>query len=1283
MIRPAQTPIDAVPRPEPDGAARPEGPAGLAPPSPEEATPAVRDARPARLRLARVAISGFKSFADPMEFPFDAAITGIVGPNGCGKSNVVDAIKWVLGERSAKSLRGASMADVIFAGSAGRKPLGAASVTLTFDNPVADPDATDPGRRRALGVDAAEVSVCRRLYRDGTSEYLINDRKCRLRDIRELFMDTGIGTHAYSIIEQGKVDALLTANAVDRRAIFEEAAGIAKFKARKIEAARKLERTEANLLRARDHLEQTERRLRSVRRAAAKARRYRELDERCRALRADLYLDLYDERSRRREDLDCQIAGLETARRELQERLRGLEEARQSAEIARHNLSEEKRGLERERLEADAARTRAAERRGLLERGLQEIRGQIEPDLRRLEELAARSAALAARRDAVASDMAGAARGLDAGEQTVSRLGAEWGRLRQEGLDAGRRCASLRESAAVLEREHAELAARRDLLGDRAAALESERRSVSERLEALGHELDRARSAEAEADERRKGSEALARELAAAFAQRQRELAGLGDRQSEAGRRLAELRHEQAAQGSRRHLLQEMQAAREGLTDAVRRILEERERLPGVLGLLADFIDADRAHAALVEAALGPDIELLLVETPDDLERLHRELRSVPGRVQLIAAEPGGWNEAASSLRVPEAALPDWARPLTALVRVEPQARGAVERLLGRTLVVPDLGGALLLAGGVLSGFRFVTRAGEVVEPDGRVAFGRVPPGAGTTEGWLSRRAELAELTRQCQAREQRIESLASELAGLNAEAAEAQKRQAEAAGRLHEAQHQALEADHRRQRAAADAERIERDRSAQVGRNADLVHREEALRDEALRLGESIGRLERSIQEHRAATAEAEHAAAGAAAAAQKLQEDLTSARLETAASAQKLEALRREDAHLEQSIAEARRHQDDAGRQLQARRARLQEHEAAIESATRETGEAQERIARIDGRLEAIAGELGEAVRAVERSALDLERARGQAAEIDREYHAAEISRREVEVKLESLQEQARGDLELDLAAAWPEYRRRRESEGFTAPAREAAQAEVEQLREGLRRLGPVNLEAIEELELLEQRNVELQRQVDDIDGARRQLETLVRRLDETSRERFQRTFEAIREHFAGPSGMFRRLFGGGSADLYLLPDEQGNLDWLEAGVEVRAKPPGKEPRVINQLSGGERSLCAAALIMAIFKSRPSPFCVLDEVDAALDDANVERFCNLLDPFLEDSHFIIITHHKRTMQKCDRLFGVTMQERGVSKQVAVRLDEVATDGQIRARPRRDGGLHRETAPN
>ncbi|MCA9291691.1 MAG: AAA family ATPase, partial [Phycisphaerales bacterium] len=571
------------------------------------------------MRLSKITLTGFKSFADQTEFAFDEAITGIVGPNGCGKSNVVDGIKWVLGERSAKSLRGDAMLDVIFAGSSVRKPVGSATVTLTFENPVVRPDAQLPSERRALPVDASEVDVARRLYRDGRSEYLINNRKCRLRDIRELFMDTGIGTHAYSIIEQGKVDAMLLANPSERRLIFEEAAGIARFKARRIEATRKLERTEANLIRVREQLAQTDRRLRIVRGQAAKARKFQDLAGRAGSLQVDVALDTYHELVGMLEARTREITALESRRQALATALREAEDAKQQADITRHERLQDQRRLEQRRLEQTAARKQAEQRHELTARNIADAEQQVTDDATRIDEIGARLDQL--RDEAAAADQRIVE--MDAHvatlERTVSALARERAGIDDTLVEGRRTLREHQDRVTALDRERSQLDTRAAAIDERRERLDVQRRRVAERREAIVGEREGAADAQRTADRARAEAATRVEALEHRLAEHDRDVASLGDRQATLSEQVSDARHERASLASRRHLLEEMQQAREGLGDAVKTVLEDADRFPGVRGLLADAIDADREHARIVECALGPSIESLLVDRLDDL----------------------------------------------------------------------------------------------------------------------------------------------------------------------------------------------------------------------------------------------------------------------------------------------------------------------------------------------------------------------------------------------------------------------------------------------------------------------------------------------------------------------------------------------------------------------------------------------------------------------------------------------------------------------------------------
>lgn len=1214
------------------------------------------------MRLAKVTIAGFKSFADSTEFRFDMPITGIVGPNGCGKSNVVDAIKWVLGERSAKSLRGDAMLDVIFAGSAARKPLGAASVTLTFDNPVVRPEAGDPKERRFLSVDSEQVGVTRVLYRDGASEYLINDSKCRLRDIKELFMDTGIGTHAYSIIEQGRVDAMLMANPIERRSILEEAAGVAKFKARKVEAARKLERSEINLVRVREELANTERRLRIVKGQAVKARRFRELDVRYRQLRVDLALDIYHELRERLVGLTSQISDLEAKRQGMVQVLGELEDAKQQAEIARHELQIEQRDLEQKKLEIQSAARHAEQRRELTQRNIAEANQHIEDERRRVAELTARIDSLASEIAAAESAIAAAGERVADAERLVDSLGQERTAFQQAMIEAKDRHERSREAVNRSTQTRSQIASRLGSVEGRANGLAEQMTRLDARSAQLAQEAAEVQAEQTQAEQARRQAQNEADRLETLLGEHDSAVAALGERQSDLTEQLAESRHQRAAIGSRLHLLDEMHQAREGLGDAVKSVLDQPDRFPGVRGLLADVIDTDRKHARVVEAALGSDLEMLLVDGAADIDRLAPELREMKGRVGVLALDAPAQPEAAKR------DLPGYVQPILEILQIQEHARAAVSRVLARTAVCWDVPLASDLAAGRMAGWRFVTPQGDVIEADGRVMFGQAAaaanPAAG--DGLLSRRIELTDLRVRVVGLDTRIDALNAVLNALLSESAQKQRLQQAVDQELRAARNSVVEAQYQSQRLENDLTRLERERANAASERSELDQRIAAISQEREELNARLRQVTTALAEQQQAADEAQSQWQQAQTQADAAQERLTAAKVELGQSGQVLENARRERRHLELAGEEASRQHELSRQQLHRRLSQIEQYEAVIAEANESIVQSERSMQDLQGAASSLDQKLAAASEALVGAAERLDLARTQGSHIDRDYHAVELSRREAEVKREGLEERTLADLELDLAQAYVPYRSTREEEGFQAVERDAAQVEIDALKDEIRKLGNVNLDAIDEESQLEERNVDLVKQVEDIDSAVKQLQDLIAHLDDSSRKRFEEVFTAIRENFAGDHGMFRKLFGGGSADIMLVPDENGTIDWLESGIEVTAKPPGKQPRVISQLSGGEKAMTAVALLMAIFKSKPSPFCILDEVDAALDEANVDRFCKILTPFLDKSHFIVITHHKRTMQACNQLYGVTMQERGVSKRVAVRVEEVGDDGKI-----------------
>jgi len=900
--------------------------------------PADHQGRGPALRLSRVVLNGFKSFADATEFRFDAPITGVVGPNGCGKSNVVDAIKWVLGERSAKTLRGKEMADVIFAGSAGRAPSGMASVSLVFENPAlsageverlragsaaraADDGATAGAgldetlagddeksaglgidrvnRRRALPIDSEEVSVERRLYRDGKSQYLINGKLARLRDIRELFLDTGVGADAYSIIEQGKVDAMLLANPVERRSFFEEAAGIARFKARRIEAQRKLERTETNLVRTREQLENAERRLRMVRGQAAKARRFVELDAEHAATRLALAFDQYDQLRRVRLDLDAETAELEDARTAAMQAVETLEEQKQEAELARHELQ---RGRDERRHEAESAsqrRASASHRLDIAKRNLEESERQAAAERERERELRGRIEQLEAEEATARAEIEGLSRRAEAAETALidqaERRDAAQARLSEVRLESGR----ARAEASALDRERAQAAARLEgeerrlaSLGEQAVALSGRREELESERQSVSAELSQAEDSHEELAET---IVELERNLEAKVAS----ATSLSDDQRRVATRLNELEQEATRLDARRQALEEMAEGRVGLGEAVRALLARRDEVLAspdadhplfsrIVAPLAELIEVAPEHATAVEAALGDAIRAVIVE--GGLESIvAAEGERFDGRV-LFASTNGDISQSAAggigdlspgdrsrSIPAPVPGVQD----LTALVLCDPRVRLVVARLLSNTHLAPSVDAAVLLGAGPMRGRRFVTPDGAIVEPNGIVAMG---PLGGEQEpaGILARAGELAAVREELASTRERVYTTRRDLRAVDEQSEALDEAMGELRGILADRQRQLIAVENTRDRLGSERDRLDRELARLAEDTGDLRERVETLEADTERLRSSIGAVSGRFEEADARARSLEEQAEQAAREAESASEALSAARVE-----------------------------------------------------------------------------------------------------------------------------------------------------------------------------------------------------------------------------------------------------------------------------------------------------------------------------------------------------------------------------------------------------------------
>ena len=1247
------------------------------------------------ITLKALELFGFKSFADRTRFEFPAGITVVVGPNGSGKSNVVDAIKWVLGEQSVRSLRAKESTDVIFAGSTSRKPLNAAEVSLVFDN-----------SSRELPVESDEVRITRRVYRSGESEYLVNDGISRLRDIREILSGTGAATDSYSVIEQGRVDALLVASGRERRAVFEEAAGITKFRSRRAEALRRLDRTEQNRQRLADIVGEVSSRLDTVKAQASRARRWRRMTDRLQAFRfTAAAVDLVEVTA----TLE-QLAATET---EAAARMAAAEAAQASAGEQLEALGRDEQQIEPDLAAARHQLTLGRERTAAAEARCDSLRGR-RADIE--AESAAAMAAVAAGRQQVQA--AGEALAATQSEQAAAIAEAE--QLTAELARHEQAAAGTRHDAASAERELAELRRQHDRQGlDHRQAEEAAKQQQTAAEAALGavescrDELEGAWASVRQVEEQiasvegtlaaleRRGQDLTARHEQLDSNQRQ-----LAAEVEQAWQALTDHKARLEANRDRQAFLQDLITRHEGLSEATRTLLDQAAaEIPGLLGLPADLILADGGWAGLVDIAIGVLGERLVVDGLNGMLDWHdawstsalaARVQAAGGRVGFVAvdalveppaceltgqgvigrldrlivgeqagAEPAGPTLPAEGTPAAQSLAGSAASEAGEYVP-EPVAEAADDPsvrlrrcVLGRVWIVDTLATARGLLSEVPTSVLLLTQDGSWLSGDGGFEIGS--PGMGS--GLVARHSELravagreqalvdavAAATQQVQSRQRHLEDCREEqkrlvarqqdLAGTVASSRSERDRyeREQAAGRkqievrqqrLHEAEAAAVTAADAVRSATASCGACEAALVA-TGRRIDEVEASLAAIDRSReQVLEDVERLRRDHAACRERAAALEATRAARLNEQQARQEELAAAQARRTAIGQRLAAVDLDRLAAGDQFAEACLAAEQASRQLATLNSRL----AAVTAAKREA----------TGKIEAsrtIVQECG---------------ATAHATELKREANLHQRTR-----VLERLQDDYGIDPTAELpAAATTDF----EGEPIEVPAdRQELDAAIEDLRRKLGSIGSVNLEALAESEALATRLAELEGQLADVTAGKQSVEQLIDRIDDESRRLLGETIERVRVEFRE---LFERLFGGGQADIVLDPD----MDVLETTVEIVARPPGKEPRNITLLSGGEKTMTCVALLLAIFRSRPSPFCVLDEVDAALDEANVDRFVGVLRDFLSSTQFIVVTHSKKTMATATTLYGVTMEESGVSKRVAVKFEATASSAQTKA---------------
>jgi chromosome segregation protein len=1184
------------------------------------------------MRLESILIHGFKSFAEKTDVKVFPGVTCIVGPNGCGKSNVADAIRWALGEQSPKTLRGAKMEDVIFHGSSSRKMVGMAEVSLVFNN--------DGG----LSVPWSEVAVARRLYRTGESDYLLNTNVCRLRDIQDLFAGTGVNPKAYALMDQERLNHVLTAKPWERRMFIEEAAGIARYKQQRAETQGKLDATRLNLQRLRDVMEEVRRQLSSIERQARKAQQYKALQAERQGLDLALLAADYAARAAQHEAVTREMESLRGTEEQQRARIATLtgRQALQAAAIQdiEYRLSDLRQSVQKIQGEAE----RLLERREQMGLQIQDLVAEE----RRLEE---EIRGLAERRIALATEREDKDRGL---EEARRRHIEQDGEVRQVEIqiEACRSALSeRRERFEALRLEQIRVAGARAELTRSGGELRERRAQVDRRAERLALELAAARvEADAlattrlrlEAASQRAGAQLslLSTELQEIeAARRERETARAAAQEAAAG-----LRVKLAARQSALEALERLEREREGYGAGVRAMFARpgAADLGGVVGTVADLLEVPNGLEAAVEAVLGDRLQWVVVERFEHARAALGYLeREGAGAATLLPLET---LPAAST-------VPDDSGEVSWAARLVGGPRPALlHYLLGRVGIVSHLDQAETLwrRNGVVA--TYVTRSGEVLSPSGRLTGGH-------------RDSERQSNDHSLLGRKRAIRQLGEEIAGLERDVAAAAARAETIEGEVTglRTRLEGLQSNYQAQETARvsgekDLESVLRE-SDRVARHLEtLTVESEQLAGEGEETASQLVELERALL----ATSEQEARLGGDLAALQTLLESgqgdeaglterLTVCRVDLATVAERVEALGRD---IERILGL----EQDFGLQQQqsvARRAQTAERRGDL-AAERERTDAQAREAvaerdRLEAEVAVIAEEHQRQLDERQAIETDLREVQQQLSDLIGRLHQLDLTETEGRVRREELAQEAR---------------RRHATETVEAllaahdAARDLEEVRLrhEELTAKLEAMGPVNLVADEEFRELTERLEFLRTQHDDVVGSIKDLEKALRGMTRTAQERFQEAFDDISRHF---SDIFSRLFEGGRAELRMVPPEEGEEDPLELGVELMAQPRGKRLQAVTLMSGGEKALTGLALLFAIFYHRPSPFCVLDEVDAPLDDANIHRFLRVLRELCTQTQFVVITHNRKTMDAADVLYGVTMEEPGLSRLVSVRLTE------------------------
>ena len=1183
--------------------------------------------------LKSIEVQGFKSFANKIKFDFHNGITGIVGPNGSGKSNVADAVRWVLGEQRVKQLRGGSMQDVIFSGTENRRPLSYASVAITLDN-----------SDHKLPVDFAEVTVTRKLYRSGESEYLINGTACRLKDINEMFYDTGIGKEGYSIIGQGQIDKILSGKPEERRELFDEAAGIVKFKRRKNLSVRKLEEERMNLTRVNDILQELEKQLGPLEKQAETAREYLKKKEELKAYDINMFL-LEEER--------------------LRERIRDLEEKHQAAEAEMNEsnsryeeMKAEYEAIEEEVEEIDLAIETAKNQLNETNLLKQQLEGQINVLKEQINTARMNDEHYGSRASAIRSE-------IEIREEQRRSFDRDKEEIRDRLKEASEKDTEAREALIDVQTriaEHTALIGEKkqeimDLLGSRASTkakiqhYDTTRGQIASRQEELAENIREVDNEAGRLMLRLDEYEAELKKVRDTIDQYNTQITDneqkIEELQKELDKKQEKLRIGQTAyhrESSRLESLKNITERYDGYGNSIRRVMANRDREKGLIGVVADIIKTDKEYEIAVETALGGSIQNIVTDNEDTAKRMIAFLKQNKyGRATFL---PLTGMHGSGGLRSPEALRePGVIGLANTLVHVEKRFEELAAQLLGRTVVVRNIDDGIAIARKYRQSLRIVTLEGELINPGGSMTGGAFK----NSSNLLSRRREIEEFEKTVALLKKDMDALEQEVAGIkNTRAAcyaatdEVQKQLRQASVlentekmNVEQTQIRLREAKERRER--FEAEQTELGRELQrIADNEESIQTEletsETLEQE---LNNSIADLQRSLDQEKEEEGVQLHES-------EKVHLALAGLEQQHAFIEENISRINEETAKFESELKKLDENKDQASEEIRGKENEIRELKKTIEDSAE------------------LFQEIGREIESQTKKRDELNRRHKDFLQM-REELAKHISSLDKECfRLNSQKESYEAASEKQMNYMWEEYEltynRAMELRNVNLTDLAYMKKQIQVLKNEIRGLGSVNVNAIEDYKNVSERYGFLKNQHDDLVEAEATLIQIIDELDAAMRKQFSEQFKRISEEF---NVVFRELFGGGKGTLELMEDE----DILEAGIRIIAQPPGKKLQNMMQLSGGEKALTAISLLFAIQNLKPSPFCLLDEIEAALDDNNVGRFAGYLHKLTKNTQFIVITHRRGTMSSADRLYGITMQEKGVSTLVSVDLLENELD--------------------